>query len=82
MESGIRNETKCSVLAVYRTDGTSFINPDASHVFEMGDVMYLIGDNAAQKLFGDVYGIDKETMPDAGYTAPEWNKISDSEKTE
>ncbi len=48
----------------------------------MGDVMYLIGDNAAQKLFGDVYGIDKETMPDAGYTAPEWNKISDSEKTE
>ena len=82
MESGIRNETKCSVLAVYRTDGTSFINPDASHVLAMGDVMYLIGDNAAQKLFGDVYGIDKETMPDAGYTAPEWNKISDSEKTE
>ena len=80
MESGIRNETRCSVLAVYRTDGTSFINPNAAHTLQMGDVMYLIGDNAAQKLFGEIYGIDSDLK--AGHPVPVWNSASSAYKAE
>lgn len=82
MSSGIRKETRCSVLAVYCADGSSHINPPARYVLQMNDTMYLIGDNAAQNLFRERYGIDTEDTKRKTHKTPQWNKISDSDKEE
>ncbi len=76
MESGIRNKTTCSVLAVHCPDGTAQINPAAGYILRMGDILYLIGDNAGQKLFRAHYGIDSgETSRE-----PQWSRVAASEK--
>jgi len=58
MECGIRNKTKCSVLAVRDHTGTMHVNPDPGYVFELGDALYLIGDSEAEERFRERYGID------------------------
>ncbi|MDO5537228.1 MAG: NAD-binding protein [Desulfovibrionaceae bacterium] len=78
--SGIRNQTRCSVLAVYCADGSSHINPPADYVLRMSDTMYLIGDNHSQKLFRDRYGIDSEDTKKDTHKTPQWSKVSPSEK--
>ncbi len=80
--SGIRNETRCSVLAVHSGDGSSCINPDADYVLRMSDTMYLIGDNASQNLFLSRYGIDREDTKKGTHATPQWARESDSERDE
>ena len=59
-ESGIRNRTHCSVLAVHSPDGGVHVNPGADYVFGMGDRIYLIGDTDAQDAFRAHFGIDSD----------------------
>lgn len=58
MECGIRNKTKCSVLAVRDNTGTMHVNPDPGYIFALGDALYLIGDSEAEERFRERYGID------------------------
>lgn len=60
MECGIRNKTKCSVLAVRDQSGTMLVNPDPGYVFSLGDALYLIGDSEAEERFRERYGIDSD----------------------
>ncbi len=78
--SGIRNETRCSVLAVHSSDGSAVINPDADYVLKMSDTMYLIGDNASQNLFRQRYGIDSEDTKKDTHKTPQWAGVADSER--
>ncbi len=59
-ESGIRNNTRCSVLAVHSEDGSVTVNPVATYVFRMGDKLYLIGDSDSQDAFRKRYGMDDD----------------------
>ena len=60
MECGIRNKTKCSVLAVRDHTGTMHVNPDPGYMFALGDALYLIGDSEAEERFRERYGIDSD----------------------
>lgn len=54
--SGIRSETRCSVVALRDRHGQLHVNPDPGHVFFAGEEMYLIGDSEAEKAFYDKFG--------------------------
>ena len=56
MGSGIRSETRCSVVALRDRHGQLHVNPDPHHVFFEGEEMYLIGDSEAEKAFYDRFG--------------------------
>lgn len=56
MGSGIRSTTHCSVVAIRDKDGSLHANPEPSHIFEMGEEIYLIGDSEAEKLYYEKYG--------------------------
>ncbi len=60
MGSGIRSESRCSVVALRGTDGILHANPDPSHVFAEGEEMYLIGDSEAEKAFYEKFGKNEQ----------------------
>ena len=59
-ESGIRNNTRCSVLAVHSADGSVAVKPVATYVFKMADKLYRIGDSDSQEAFRKRYGMDDD----------------------
>ena len=59
-DCGIRNKTQCSVLAIRGADGAMHVNPAPTHVFVLGDALYLIGDSEAEDKFRAHYGIDED----------------------
>ncbi len=73
--SGIRGNTRCSVLAVHCPDGTSHINPEAGYVLARGDTIYLIGDNHAQTLYRKYYGIDTDVEAGELRKEPQWKSV-------
>jgi len=54
MDSGLRQETGCSVIAVDR-DGTLEVNPDPARSLRADDSLYVIGDASAERRFMDKY---------------------------
>ncbi|MFH1915005.1 MAG: NAD-binding protein [Pseudomonadota bacterium] len=54
MDSGLRHETGCSVIAVAHGD-TLEVNPDPTRPLDKADSLYVIGDAAAERLFMDKY---------------------------
>ncbi|MBR4741963.1 MAG: NAD-binding protein, partial [Desulfovibrio sp.] len=49
--SGIRSETHCSVVALRDLEGNMHVNPDPTHVFELNEELFLIGDSTSEKAF-------------------------------
>lgn len=60
MESGIRDRTNCSVVAVRAADGRMHVNPDPHYAFAAGDEVYLIGDSKAENAYYGLYGRDAD----------------------
>lgn len=58
--SGIRSQTRCSVVALRGADGILHANPDPSHIFAQGEEMYLIGDSEAERTFYETFGKNEQ----------------------
>lgn len=56
MGSGIRSETHCSVVALRDKEGILHANPEPTHIFELDEEIYLIGDSASEKTFYEKFG--------------------------
>jgi Trk K+ transport system NAD-binding subunit len=54
MDSGLRQETGCSVIAVVRGDDLE-VNPDPTRPLSTADSLFVIGDAAAERRFMDKY---------------------------
>jgi len=55
-ESGIRDATNCSVIAVQSKNSGMRVNPEPDYVFSAGDKFYLIGDSSGQARCYELYG--------------------------
>jgi len=55
LNSGIRDKTGCSVVAVHSKGGLE-VNPDPSKPLQEGDEFFLIGDTKAEQCFLDRFG--------------------------
>jgi Putative regulatory, ligand-binding protein related to C-terminal domains of K+ channels len=65
LESGIRDKTNCSVVAVRPAgSGELQINPDPCYVFAPGDKFYLIGDSTGEAACYELFGQDTDPVPD------------------
>lgn len=58
VESGIRRDTRCSVVAVGGSDGAMMVNPDPDYRFRLGDELYIVGDSQAEGAYYERYGHD------------------------
>lgn len=58
VDSGIRRDTRCSVVAVSGPDGAMLVNPDPDYRFALGDELYLMGDSEAEGAYYERYGYD------------------------
>jgi Trk K+ transport system NAD-binding subunit len=58
IESGIRDATNCSVVAVQSKNSGLRINPEPDYVFSAGDKFYLIGDSSGQAKCYELYGYE------------------------
>ncbi len=56
LDSGIRGETNCNVVAVRGPDGVMHVNPEPGFIFAEGNEIYLIGDSQAEATFYQRYG--------------------------
>ena len=57
-DSGIRDATNCSVVAVRSKNDELRINPEPDYVFSTDDTFYLIGDSSGQARCYELYGHD------------------------
>ncbi len=55
INSGIRKETRCNVVAVKKADGEMLINPEPGRQFLETDELFLIGDSEAENLYYEKY---------------------------
>jgi len=55
LESGIRNKTNCSVVAVDGPDHAMVVNPGPNYRFGPNDELFLIGDSAAENAFNALF---------------------------
>ncbi len=63
-ESGIRDKTNCSVVAVRPAGGGELqVNPDPAYTFALGDKFYLIGDSTGESTCYELFGQDADPMP-------------------
>jgi len=61
LESGIRDNTNCTVVAVRPAEGGDLlVNPDPDYTFKLGDKFYLIGDSAGEARSYELYGQDAD----------------------
>jgi Trk K+ transport system NAD-binding subunit len=59
INSGIRKNTRCNVVAVKTVSGDMLVNPDPHRHFLIGDELFLIGDAQAETLYYDRYWPDR-----------------------
>ena len=62
MESGIRDQTNCSVVGVRSKEGIMHINPAPQYLFKKDDEIYLIGDSRAEQAYYERYGRGQELL--------------------
>ena len=67
MESGIRRDTGCNVVAVSGTGGSMRVNPAPDYRFTLGEELYMVGDSTAEAAYYERYGHEGAlSAPDAG----------------
>lgn len=62
MESGIRDQTNCSVVGVRSKEGIMHINPAPQYLFKKDDEIYLIGDSQAEQAYYERYGRGQDLL--------------------
>ncbi len=62
MQSGIRDQTNCSVVGVRSKEGIMHINPAPEYVFKKDDEIYLIGDSQAEQAYYERYGQGQDLL--------------------
>ena len=62
INSGIRKNTRCNVVAVKTVDGEMLVNPDPKREFHEGDELFLIGDSEAETAYYERYWPDRGLM--------------------
>ncbi|MCH5277916.1 MAG: potassium channel protein [Desulfovibrionaceae bacterium] len=67
MDSGIRRDTGCSVVAVAGSDGLMRVNPAPDYSFSLDEELYMVGDSRAEAAYYERYGHeDALSAPDMG----------------
>lgn len=72
ISSGIREHTRCSVVAVQSAGGEMLVNPDPNREFKDNDEVFLIGDANAESAYYQAYWPERnrtEQLPPAGISA-------------
>ena len=59
VNSGIRRDLRCNVVAVKTADGEMLVNPDPRREFQAADELFLIGDSSAETAFYEAYWPDR-----------------------
>ena len=59
VNSGIRRNLRCNVVAVKTARGEMLVNPDPMRVFQAADELFLIGDAASETAFYEAYWPDR-----------------------
>ncbi len=59
INSGIRKNTNCNVVAVKTADGQMLVNPDPKREFHFGDELFLVGDSQAETAYYERYWPDR-----------------------
>ena len=59
VNSGIRKNLRCNVVAVKTASGEMLINPDPLREFQSADELFLIGDAASETAFYETYWPDR-----------------------
>ena len=62
INSGIRKNTRCNVVAVKTVEGDMLVNPDPKREFHEGDELFLIGDSEAETAYYERYWPDRGFM--------------------
>lgn len=55
IDSGIRTNTRCNVVAVKTVSGEMLVNPDPRRVFHLADELFLIGDSESETAYYERY---------------------------
>jgi Trk K+ transport system NAD-binding subunit len=58
LNSNIRRDTHCNVVALRDLEGNLRVNPDPAYPFQEGEELYLIGDSLSETSFYDLHGHD------------------------
>ena len=61
IDSGIRKNSRCNVVAIKKVDGEMLINPDPRREFQESDELFLIGDSDSESLYYELYWPDRGT---------------------
>ncbi len=70
VDSNIRVDTRCSVVAVKTAEGETLVNPDPHRVFAAADELYLIGDSEAEAAYFKRYLPEHEPVHTRGLQVP------------
>jgi Trk K+ transport system NAD-binding subunit len=69
INSGIRKNTRCNVVAVKTVEGDMLVNPDPKREFHEGDELFLIGDSDAETAYYERYWPDRGLMEEEELSA-------------
>ncbi|MBR5882982.1 MAG: NAD-binding protein [Mailhella sp.] len=69
INSGIRKNTRCNVVAVKTVEGDMLVNPDPKREFHEGDELFLIGDSEAETAYYERYWPDRGFMEEEELSA-------------
>jgi Trk K+ transport system NAD-binding subunit len=58
IDSNIRRDTHCNVVALRDREGNLRVNPDPGYHFQFGEELYLIGDSPSETSYYALYGHD------------------------